>query len=185
MTPVALFTDRLVLDQPTGLDVDTITDLLQEPVFARYLRELPLPYRRRDAVDFVTRFVPEGWRREREQTWAIRRDGEFIGVIGARLIGLRDVGFWLGAPHRGQGFLGEALGAVLAHRFASGCEIVRWECVAGNLPSARAAHRAGFAFTGERPATRANRDGLRLPSWFGELRASDDRTPKPGWPPLR
>jgi RimJ/RimL family protein N-acetyltransferase len=141
----------------------------------------PWPYRRHDAVHFVQRVAPGGWAAGTEECWAIRLDGELIGMISARTEHA-DVGYWLGRPHRGRGYLGEALDAVLERRFALGQDLVRWECVVGNLPSARVAWRRGFTFTGTAPSAVTFRDGSHPPAWHGLLRRKDAREPKQGWP---
>ena len=180
MAPVVLTTARLVLDAPGADDVDRITDYCQDPSFEHYMAT-PWPYQRSDAVHFVLRVVPAGWTAGTEEAWAIRRDGDLIGMISARTRHA-DVGYWLGAPHRGRGYLGEALAAVLDHRFAMGQPVVHWECVVGNRASARVARRAGFRYTGEGPSAVTFRDGSHPVAWHGELHAADDRTPKAGWP---
>jgi RimJ/RimL family protein N-acetyltransferase len=179
--PVVLRTGRLVLDQPGPADVDRITEYCQDPPFERYMAT-PWPYRRPDAVHFVQRVAPGGWAAGTEESWAIRRAGELIGMISART-DHADVGYWLGRPHRGHGYLGEALEAVLEHRFAAGQDHVRWECIVGNLPSARVAWRQGFTFAGTAPSAVTFRDGSHPAAWHGLLRRRDDRTPKQGWPP--
>ena len=101
MAPVVLTTARLVLDAPGADDVDRITDYCQDPPFEHYMAT-PWPYQRSDAVHFVLRVVPAGWTAGTEEAWAIRRDGDLIGMISARTRHA-DVGYWLGAPHRGRG----------------------------------------------------------------------------------
>ena len=107
-------------------------------------------------------------------------DAPLLGVIGLRSYG--ELGFWMGAPHRGKGYLGEALEVVLDHGFRAGHERLTWSCIEGNVASARAARRAGFHFTGTGPATVAHRDGSRPDSWHAELFAGEPREPQAGWP---
>ncbi len=187
MTPVELTTARLLLNQPGERDVDTITEHCQDPQFGRFLT-IPWPYRREHAESFVREYAPDGWRTDEECTWAIRRasdgllGGELLGVIGWRRASSM-VGFWLGAPHRGGGIMSEALTAVVDWVFAAGqAESVAWECVIGNLASAATARNAGFTFTGTGPLELPLRDGTRPDGWRAVLAATDDRTPKPGWP---
>lgn len=180
MEPVRLATDRLVLDQPVADDIDLVTEYCQDPVFERFMT-LPWPYRRGDAEFFVTEFVPHGWRSDLEYTWAVRIDGGFAGVIGYR-VPTRSVGFWLGAPHRGRGTMPEALTAVADWAFQRGERELRWECVLGNRASLAAARKAGFRYTGQRPAEIPMRDGSRPEAWHGVLLRDDDRTEKDGWP---
>jgi RimJ/RimL family protein N-acetyltransferase len=179
MIPASLATERLVLDQPGAGDVDTIADYCTDPLFERYLTT-PWPYRREHAVGFVVSHVPDGWASGSEFTWAIRVDGAFAGVIGVRAA-RSDVGFWLGAPFRGHGYMAEALSAVATAWFSAGHESLRWECLVGNVASAATARAAGFAYVGEAPADVPARDGSRPPAWHGILQPSS-RTPQPGWP---
>ncbi len=110
--------------------------------------------------------------------------GNLLGVVGLRnKLGLFDIGFWLGAPHRGHGYMPEAVRAVLDWAFSTEhADEIGWECVAGNLASAAVARKLGFTFGGVRPSVLPARDGSHPQSWHGLLRASDDRAVKPGWP---
>ncbi|BDZ45833.1 GNAT family N-acetyltransferase [Naasia aerilata] len=175
MTPVVLRTDRLVLDQPLEEDVDDIVRYCQDPLFERYLT-VPWPYGRADAESFVREFVPQGWMDGRECTWALRlRDeGALLGVVAFRSE-RSDLGYWLGAPFRGRGYMSEAVAAVVDFAFQSGVPLVRWECLVGNTASATLARKAGFAFTGEAPSSVPYRDGSFPASWHGVLHASQQR----------
>ena len=169
MTPFELRTERLVLDQPSGADVDAITEYCQDPLFERFLTT-PWPYRRADAEFFVHDFVPTGWASDRELTWALRLAGEreLLGVLGFRAA-RADLGYWLGAPHRGRGYMPEAVRAVTTWALSAGHFRIGWECVVGNVASAAVARKAGFAYTGEAPSTASFRDGSRPLSWHGVL----------------
>jgi RimJ/RimL family protein N-acetyltransferase len=180
MKPIVLRTARLVLDQPTPADADITTEYCQDPLFEKYLT-IPWPYVRDDAVGFFVDVVPRSWERETEFTWAIRLDGEFVGMIGFRPH-RSDIGFWLGAPFRGNGYMPEAVGGVLDWVFSKGYDSVEWECFLGNEPSAAVARKSGFTFTGEAPSLIPRRDGGHPPAWHGVLHAVDSREPKPGWP---
>lgn len=180
MEPVALSTPRLRLDQPTPADVPRIAEYCRDPLFERYLTT-PWPYEIVHAEGFVGEMVPAGWADDSEYTWAIRADGEFVGVIGLRER-LGDVGYWMGAPHRGHGYMAEALSAVCDFAFTLGRDLVRWECTIGNAGSAATARAAGFNYTGVTPANVPHRDGTRPPAWHGILLRGDSRDRKPGWP---
>jgi RimJ/RimL family protein N-acetyltransferase len=177
-----LRTARLLLSPPTEADIDAIAAYCADPEVQRWTT-VPSPYTRKDAASFLEHVVAPGWRDGTEESWGIRlaATGELLGMISARRA-LEDVGYWMGAPHRGRGYLLEALTAVLDHRFAAGQELVNWECVLGNVPSARTARRAGFTFTGEAPSRIRARDGSIPAAWHGVLHRDDDRSPKPGWP---
>ena len=184
MEPFTLATERLLLDALTPDDAQPIFEFCQDTEFEKYLT-IPWPYRLGDARYFITEHVPYGWSTGQELTWAVRSaGGDLLGVIGLRTkMGRFDVGFWLGSPHRGHGYMPEAVRVVLDWAFETGfAPEVSWECVVGNAASATVARKLGFAFLGVKPSVLAARDGSHPESWHGLLRASDDRSIKPGWP---
>jgi RimJ/RimL family protein N-acetyltransferase len=178
--PVELRTARLVLDQPTADDVDLVTEYCQDPVFETFMLT-PWPYRRSDAERFVGTIIPMLWEEDAEYTWAMRHEREFLGLIGFRT-GPNDVGYWLGGPHRGRGFMAEALAVVADFAFERSRRDLLWECVPGNVASATVARKAGFTFTGEAKSLYRDRAGAEAIAWSGRLSADDSREPKPGWP---
>jgi RimJ/RimL family protein N-acetyltransferase len=181
MNPLLLGDGDLVLDQPTEADIPFITEYCRDPVFERFMT-LPWPYQREHAEFFVREYVPGGWLRGDEVTWALRCDGQFLGVVGVRAQNSM-IGFWLGAPHRGKGYMPCAVNLVLDWVFSSGwSDTVRWEAVEGNLASRDVARKTGFRYTGIQPALVLGRDGSSPLSWQATLTASDSREPKPGWP---
>ncbi|HEY5231791.1 MAG TPA: GNAT family N-acetyltransferase [Galbitalea sp.] len=180
MKPVTLRTTRLTLDQPILADVDLVTEYCQDPLFETYLTT-PWPYRRENAVNFLTGYVPGAWQRGTEYSWAIRRDSELLGLIGFRTE-RRDIGFWIGAPHRGNGYMTEATTAVLDWLFQEGHDNILWECFLGNVQSVSVARKVGFTFTGVAESVVARRDGSHPPAWHGTIAKDDSREPKPGWP---
>lgn len=189
MLPVELSSPLLRLDAPRPEDAQLVFEHCQDPVMPEYLARLPWPYRLADATDFVTEYVPAAWAGDQEYTWALRgpSGGDLLGVISLSVPAGADrsssIGFWLGPAHRGRGLMVEAERLVLDWGFRTGlCAAVQWECVAGNLASARAARKAGFRYTGLGPAGIAYRDGTHPPSWKAVLHATDDRTPAAGWP---
>ncbi|MEX1078587.1 MAG: GNAT family protein [Homoserinimonas sp.] len=188
MQPFTLETERLVLDELRESDAQSMHEYCQDPEFERYLT-IPWPYTLADARWFITEHAPAGWRDGSDLIWAVRRNdgsGTLLGVVGLRdKFGQYDIGFWLGRPHRGTGIVPEAINAVLDWAFGSsheGLTSVSWECLVGNEASMIVARKLGFTFTGTRPSTLPARGGSHPPSWHGLLRASDDRSVKPGWP---
>jgi RimJ/RimL family protein N-acetyltransferase len=180
MKPVELRTERLVLDQPTLDDVDLVTEYCQDPVFERFM-VTPWPYRQSDAEVFLGELVPRWWDNGSEFTWALRVDGTLIGVVGYRSGG-KDIGFWLGAPHRGKGYMPEAVAVILDWIFEQTNDDVLWECIPGNAASVAVARKAGFRFQGQGDAIFADRNGDHPLAWKATLAKSDSRDPKPGWP---
>jgi RimJ/RimL family protein N-acetyltransferase len=180
MKPVDLRTSRLVLDQPTLNDVDLIAEYCTDPQFETYLTT-PWPYTRGDAVGFVEKYVATGWSTDREYTWALRSGREFVGIVGFR-VERGDIGFWVGAPHRGNGYMTEAVSAIADWLFARGTARIEWFCLVGNEASASVARKAGFRFVGDRPTPHAHRGSGEHLAWFAELDATDSRDEKQGWP---
>jgi RimJ/RimL family protein N-acetyltransferase len=180
--PEILSGDRLVLSVPTETDVDRIAEYCADPEFERFLTT-PWPYTRAHAESFVRDYVPGAWADDAEYTWALRDDegSPLLGLISWRRRG--DIGFWMGAPHRGQGYMSEAMAIVVEWVFGGDlADEIHWEAFAGNLASAHVAQRAGFTFTGTRPLAHPARDGSHPDGWHGVLRRDDDRDLKDGWP---
>lgn len=183
MIPITLRTPRLHLDTPTVADIDAITEYCRDPLFERYM-VTPWPYEREHAEFFVERLVPQGWQTDAEYTWALRESvgGPLLGVIGWRREN-SDIGYWIGAPHRGSGFVAEAVRAITAWLVDSaGVELVRWWTVVGNVASARVGSAAGYTFLGEGPSIGPDRSARIVTAWLAEFRSGDDAEPKAGWP---
>ena len=174
---------RLRLDQLLPSDAERVHEYCQDPLFERYLH-IPWPYRRSDADSFISGYAPGAWASDSEYVWAVRDagTGELLGVISLRLPSA-SIGYWLGAPHRGRGVIPEAQRLVIDWAFDNAVvDAISWQCLAGNIASARTARKAGFTFTGVGPAIQAHRDGTYPPSWHAVLRSTDAREPKAGWP---
>jgi RimJ/RimL family protein N-acetyltransferase len=182
MDPVTLRTARLVLDQPGERDVDAMAEFCTDPLFEANL-VTPWPYTPADAEYFIRTIIPATWLNGDGCEWSLRDpgSGDFLGMIGWRR-GIRMIGYWIGAPYRGHGFMTEAATAVTNWLFAAGETEIGWECVIGNQASVGVARAAGFTFTGEGVAEVPSRDGSRPLVWQGVLRATDSREPKAGWP---
>jgi len=183
MKPTVLHTERLWLDSPVLSDRFAVAEYCRDPLFET-LMTLPWPYEQRHADFFLYRVVPGGWLSGDELTWAVREreGGPLLGIIGWRRE-LGDIGYWLGAPHRGRGLMTEAVVVVTDWLMNDlGRAEVAWECVVGNAASVSVARKAGFTFTGERPTALTFRDGSHPPAWHGVLRADEPRVERPGWP---
>ncbi|MGO3885656.1 MAG: GNAT family N-acetyltransferase [Mycetocola sp.] len=188
MLPVILRTDRLELSVPVDADIDHILDACQDPDIQRWTT-VPVPYRRRDAEHFVRDIATAGWQRGTTMVWAIRAQGELIGVIDLHDIGQggAELGFWLHHDWRGHGFLREAANAVITFAFAelpTGLRLTRlaWRSGRGNVDSARVAQALGFQFEGSGRQDLVQR-GQRSDSWSAGMLRDDNRQPV-DWPHL-
>ena len=84
----------------------------------------------------------------------VRHDGVLVGAItldnirrGPAQTGT--LGYWIGAPFARQGFMGEAIGAVVAHAFDT-MELSRIEaaCLPENVASRGVLEKSGFKYEG-------------------------------------
>ncbi len=153
--PVA--TGRLVLRPLVADDADAIFDLFADWNVVRYLGMPPWPYVRDDARTFVDG-VLTGAGDHPENTFAITLDGALIGTIGARLRPASDlqrgagpnVGYWLGHPYWGHGYMTEAARAFAGAIFDSGpCDEVYSGAFSENVASLRVQEKVGFVVDGE------------------------------------
>jgi RimJ/RimL family protein N-acetyltransferase len=183
MRPVDLHTSRLVLDLPRLADAELVTHYCQDPLFERYLTT-PWPYRRSDADAFLGGYVPDRWVSGAELTWALRRavGGPLLGLVSVR-DAAHEVGYWLGAEHRGAGLMSEAVSAVAEWALGGGlpgAETLLWRAVEGNVASARVARAAGFRRIRPIDATVPSRDGS-LPAWHALRSARIDPAARASW----
>lgn len=173
MRPVVLRTPRLVLSTPVAADAPTVYEHCQDAALQHWTT-VPVPYTMADARAFVEEFVPQQWALGSECVLALRRSGvpgDLLGVVSwQRARGA--VGYWLGAAHRGHGYMAEALRGLVDWVFGPEHDVdhLRWECYAGNLGSAHAARAAGFRWVGFGPCALPDRSGAHPDGWHGELR---------------
>ena len=186
MRPVVLRTDRLVLDLPVEADTELVAHYCADPLFLKYLTT-PWPYTIEHARAFLTEYVPAAWESGDELTWAVRRSvgAPLLGVIGLRRD--NEIGFWLGAEHRGEALMAEALTVVSEWALGSGvrdADTLLWRANEGNLASAHVARAAGFRRITPRIATVPGRDGRTLPAWHAERRATVEADAFASWEPI-
>lgn len=130
------------------------------PIFAnwnvvRWLSPVPWPYTPADHASFL------GW----AETRATSPSPIYVIVLGDRPIGQiecdgqadpgapvdgEDVGFWLGEPWWGKGYMSEVLAALTAQVFATRPEVavIRSGWFEGNAGSERVHSKVGFEVTG-------------------------------------
>lgn len=140
-----LVTRRLTLRPPALPDAEDIALHLSSWNVAQMLARVPFPYWVEDAEDWIA-----GLRgRPDDLVYTIHRE-RLIGLVS--LGGDAEeprLGYWLGEPWHGQGFMTEALAAVLAHAFeARGFSAVRSSVFEDNPASLRVQRKLGFAVTG-------------------------------------
>lgn len=113
-----LTTPRLVLRPFSPADVDDVFEYAQDPEWAEYLPEVPQPYTRRDAEEFIAgqMMAPP----KKRVSWAILLDGTGIGGIILSVAAQHETGeidYALARSHWGRGLMPEAVGAVVGWGF--------------------------------------------------------------------
>jgi RimJ/RimL family protein N-acetyltransferase len=144
-------TRRLVLRPLREGDAAAIYPLFNDWDVVRYLAMPPWPYALKDAEDFV-RLVTDPANVDAEITFAITLNDKLIGTIGVREKPRAEldrdapsIGYWLGKKYWGQGYMTEALRAMIAHVFAlTRVDAVHCGAFADNVGSLRVQEKAGF-----------------------------------------
>lgn len=144
MKPVLLRSRRLTLRPPAWSDADRLTELIGDYDVAKMLSVVPHPYTLDDAHWWLNQIASE--EHEGECAFAID-DGS--GLIGAVSLGrpgaFPTLGYWLGRPYWGQGFMTEAAGVVLDWFFAtSGLQSIESGALVENPVSMKVLTKLGF-----------------------------------------
>jgi len=143
-----LATERLVLRAPRPQDAKAITSLINDRRIAENTARIPHPYSLADAHAFLA----ETNRAPREPSFLIAlTDGTVIGGCGIHVLGggEPELGYWIGVPHWGRGFVTEAARAVVDHAFgALDYEQLTSRARVSNPASRRVLEKCGFQWTG-------------------------------------
>ena len=140
---------RLILRAARPEDAPRIVELLADPDVSRHTSHIPHPYTLEDATRFVAAarasIDTEGCSFGLE----LRTTGELIGFIGARIKpGTAELGYWLGRPYWGQGYMTEAARRVTRFLFKElGYGTVWASAEPGNPASRRLLEKIGLAYT--------------------------------------
>ncbi len=153
--------ERLFLRPGWDEDVREFHALIAEEALARNLASVPWPCSLEDAREIVVRprerLLPHFF-----VTLPTADGARLAGSIGLGrdAAGEVELGYWIGAPFRGQGYATEAVRAVLRLAAALGHRRIVASHFADNPASARVLAKAGFAPTGiTRPRFSAARGG--------------------------
>ena len=170
LPPNPPLSDGIVSLRPWTLDdVPAITAACDDVEIARWIHQLPSPYRESDAREYVL---------STEVAWHDRLGAFFAvvdcssgGVVGSiavhvldRELGSLEVGYWTAAPARGRGLTTRALRVLSAWALReAGAERVQLRADVRNTASLRVAEKAGFTREGILRASGFNpREGRRI-----------------------
>ena len=110
MTVPTLRTERLILRALTEDDLDEVVRHAGDYEVSRWLVPVPHPYGRQDAEDFLA----QDRAGKLGLLWMIIADDALMGAVS---IG-KELGYWLGRPFWGRGYMTEAAQAAVDHVFA-------------------------------------------------------------------
>jgi RimJ/RimL family protein N-acetyltransferase len=148
-------TARLWLRPPREMDVERLYQLIANWEVMRWHSSPPWPYALEDARDFVSQ------RKSPSAdciTAAIVLDDELIGIIDAFLkqpSALQRergyaIGYWIGQPFWGRGYMSEAAGGFFTHVFAAiRDDVIYSGAFSDNAASLRIQEKLGFERCGE------------------------------------
>ena len=143
-----LATQRLVLRAPRPQDAKAIASLINDRRIAENTARIPHPYSLSDARAFLA----EVNRDPGEPSFLIAlADGSIIGGCGIGVSSGPDpeLGYWIGVPYWGRGYVTEAAHALIDHAFEDlGCERLSGRARVSNPASRRVLEKCGFQWTG-------------------------------------
>lgn len=116
-----LTTERLILRPPREADISALTKYANNKKIADFTLNIPHPYLEKDAFHFISKVLYDNEAGKRS-TFAItlKNNPELIGCIGLKIeqrFNHAEMGYWLGEPFWNNGYITEAIKAVLTHGF--------------------------------------------------------------------
>jgi len=167
MTAVSLKTERLQLRAPVPADLERCAELLGDYEVAKMLSRVPYPYDLDAGRIYLARSV-ERWRNAAaadELGLHIDHDGQMIGGMGfKKLQATPEIGYWLGRPFWGKGFMSEAVGAAVTWLFRNtDHDRLAGEAMLENSGSLKVLEKLGFKLVGEVGCQSASR-GATVPA---------------------
>ncbi|WP_375487200.1 GNAT family N-acetyltransferase [uncultured Jatrophihabitans sp.] len=180
LADLTLSTDRLLLRRWLPDDAARVYEAMQDASTRRFLVHVPDPYGRGDAREFVTGAGHEGRDNGTGLGSAVveRASGRVVGAAALRLRGDPEIGYWVAPDARGHGYAAEGTRLLTGWAMGLGVPRVELHCDVRNLPSARTALRAGFAFEGIASSARQGGGTNGVPARYGDdarfARTADD-----------
>jgi ribosomal-protein-alanine N-acetyltransferase len=146
-----LSTTRLSLRPLAPFDASDVQRLAGRFEVAGTTVNIPHPYPDGAAATFI-RAQTDGWRDDTSATWAVTRDGAFIGCVGLQLVsrthGRARLGYWIAQGEWNRGYATEACRAVVDWAFADGWHRVEADHLCRNPASGRVMQKLGMQHEG-------------------------------------
>ncbi|HPP74099.1 MAG TPA: GNAT family N-acetyltransferase [Armatimonadota bacterium] len=136
-------------------DAPMLYPLINDPGIAANMLSLPHPYPANVLVPWILKCRESMEKRERfELTMVLKETGQAIGVCSLSRISWEhmnaELGYWLGRPYWGKGYMTEAVTRLVSAGFeVLGLERIYARCFATNPASARVLEKAGLKFEGK------------------------------------
>ncbi|WP_421981220.1 GNAT family N-acetyltransferase [Roseibium sp.] len=176
MTTPSIRTGRLTLRPPAPDDLDRCAELLGDYEVAKMLSRVRYPYDLEQGRRYLERSAArwETVETADELGFHVDHQGEMIGGLGfKKLQETPEIGYWLGRPYWGKGFMSEALTAAVAWMFDNTAhELLACEAMTENPASIKVMEKAGFRPVGEVGCVSVSR-GETLPAIRSELTRTD------------
>ena len=143
-------TERLLLRPPRPADAGAIAHYVADPRVAMMTTSIPHPYPPGAAEAWLESLAAG---RVAEDVWVIDASpiawSEMVGIISFRPE-QAEIGYWVGVPFQGTGFASEAVGALVAHLFATrALPRITASVMVENDASLRVLQKVGFVRVGE------------------------------------
>ncbi|WP_299475854.1 GNAT family N-acetyltransferase [uncultured Roseibium sp.] len=169
-------TERLVVRPPRADDIDRCAELLGDYEVAKMLSRVPYPYDLEQGRQYLEKSLArwENLAEADELGFHIDHEGELIGGLGfKKLQETPEIGYWLGRPYWGKGFMSEALNAAICWVFENTAhERLACEAMTENPASIKVMERTGFRPVGEVSCVSVSR-GETLPAIRSEMTRAD------------
>ena len=149
----SLRSERLLLSELRVSDIPQIVTYANNLKVTRYTKNIPFPYTEKDAV-FWLNLANGGIADGSKYVWAIRNPvtKAFMGGIGLHVSAAHqhaELGYWIAEPFWGQGFMSEAVGAVIKFGFeAVGLARICAHYISINTASGRVMEKNGMKLEG-------------------------------------
>lgn len=181
LEPVILHGERITLARMTMSDAPAVHELCQAPDISVWTT-VPANYTLDMAKSWIATHITDCWAKGEPQ-WGIYVNDTLCGSFSLFRAGENayELGYWLGADYRGNGYVTEAINLAADWAFAElGATRIVWRSLVGNWPSWKSVWRAGFTREGiQRGVVHHGRPATDY--WAASLIKNDARTPKTPW----
>jgi RimJ/RimL family protein N-acetyltransferase len=153
-------TERLRLRAFEKRDVPRYAELIGDWEVTRWMSRVPYPYSLPDAEEWLAK-MEVSYINGKPELYLIadKKNNELMGAVSVRpprvpdpLPGESVLGYWLGKPYWGQGFMSEAVNAALKLFFAQPeITVITATTDPANTASQRVLYKAGLHFLGVHP----------------------------------